>query len=234
MLLPCGCGQQPNVRTSPILLCLTLRPTWRQMFYSHSQFFWPIPTVQQFPIMCILRTGWSTLYRIPYTDWPVGGIIRGSFPGWGISDRLWIPLTLYPVVTGAVSRSRAARSLTLTIPSSDEVEVTWSYAYFLRITHKIPITVAARSKAWVCGRTPAEIMGSNPTGGMDVCCECCVLSGRGLCDELITRPEESYRLWCVVVCDLETSRMRRPWPALGRSATGRRRRRRRRNLIANA
>jgi hypothetical protein len=30
-----------------------------------------------------------------------------------------------------------------------------------------------------------------------------VLSGRGLCDELITRPEESYRLWCVVVCGLE-------------------------------
>jgi hypothetical protein len=29
------------------------------------------------------------------------------------------------------------------------------------------------------------------------------LSGRYLCDELITRPEESYRLWCVVVCDLE-------------------------------
>jgi hypothetical protein len=30
-----------------------------------------------------------------------------------------------------------------------------------------------------------------------------VLSGRGLCDELITRPEESYRLWRVVVCDHE-------------------------------
>jgi len=39
---------------------------------------------------------------------------------------------------------------------------------------------------------------------MDVCCECCVLSDRGLCDELIPCPEESYRLWCVVVCDLET------------------------------
>jgi len=52
-----------------------------------------------------------------------------------------------------------------------------------------------------------------------VCCVCCVLSGRGLCDELIARPEESSRLWCVVVCDLETSRMRRPWHALGRSAT---------------
>jgi len=55
---------------------------------------------------------------------------------------------------------------------------------------------------------------------MFVCCECCVLSGRGLCDELITSPEESYRLCCVVVCDQETSRMRRPWPALGCSATG--------------
>jgi len=33
-----------------------------------------------------------------------------------------------------------------------------------------------------------------------------VLSGRGLCDELITRPEESYRLCRVVVCDLETSK----------------------------
>jgi hypothetical protein len=34
---------------------------------------------------------------------------------------------------------------------------------------------------------------------------CSVLSGRGLCDELITRPEESYRLWRVDVCDQETS-----------------------------
>ena len=46
-----------------------------------------------------------------------------------------------------------------------------------------------------------------------------MLLGRGLCDELITRPEESYRLWCVVVCDLRSSKMRMPWSALGRSAT---------------
>jgi hypothetical protein len=58
---------------------------------------------------------------------------------------------------------------------------------------------------------------------MFVCCECCVLSGRGLSDELITRPEESYRLWCVVVCDLETLRMMRPWLAFGRSATAKER-----------
>ena len=66
-------------------------------------------------------------------------------------------------------------------------------------------SVATRSKVWACGLSPAEIVGSNPTGGIDVCFECCVLSGRGLCDELITCQEESYRLWCVVLCDLETS-----------------------------
>jgi hypothetical protein len=38
-----------------------------------------------------------------------------------------------------------------------------------------------------------------------------VLSGRGLCDELITRPEESYRLCCLVVCDLETSSTGAPY-----------------------
>ena len=38
-----------------------------------------------------------------------------------------------------------------------------------------------------------------------------MLSGRGLCDELITRPEKSYRLWCVVVRDLETSRIGAPY-----------------------
>jgi hypothetical protein len=50
---------------------------------------------------------------------------------------------------------------------------------------------------------------------MFVCCECCVLPGRGLCDELITRAEESYRLWRVVVCDQETSQTRRLKPATG-------------------
>ena len=42
-----------------------------------------------------------------------------------------------------------------------------------------------------------------------------MLSGRGLCYELTIRPEESFRPWCVVVCDLETSGMRRPWPTGG-------------------
>ena len=43
-----------------------------------------------------------------------------------------------------------------------------------------------------------------PGAWMFVSCERCVLSGTDLIDELITHPEESYRLWCVVMCDLET------------------------------
>jgi len=42
-----------------------------------------------------------------------------------------------------------------------------------------------------------------------------VLSGRGLCDKLITRLEQSYRLWSVVVCDQENSKTRRLIPATG-------------------
>jgi len=73
-------------------------------------------------------------------------------------------------------------------------------------THvELPVPVAARSKAYICPRSPVDIVGSNPTGNIDVCRGCFVLSGRGLWDELITRPVESYRLECVVVCDLETS-----------------------------
>ena len=50
------------------------------------------------------------------------------------------------------------------------------------------ILVARHSKAWVCGRVPAEVVGLNPS----VCSECYVLSDRNLCNELITCPEESY------------------------------------------
>ena len=42
-----------------------------------------------------------------------------------------------------------------------------------------------------------------------------MLSGRGLCDELITRPEESYRLWRVVMCDLDTSKEEAKSPLKG-------------------
>jgi len=35
---------------------------------------------------------------------------------------------------------------------------------------QVMVPVVARSKAWVCGRLLAEIVGSNPAGeGMDIC-----------------------------------------------------------------
>ena len=66
---------------------------------------------------------------------------------------------------------------------------------------------------WPCGlrrrSSAARLLRSwvriPPGAWMFVCCECCVLSGRGLCDVLIIRSEDSYRLWRVVVCDQETS-----------------------------
>jgi hypothetical protein len=58
---------------------------------------------------------------------------------------------------------------------------------------------------WPCGlrreSTAASLLGLwfriPPGTWMSVSCECFVLSGRGLCDELVPRPEESYRVWCV-------------------------------------
>ena len=39
----------------------------------------------------------------------------------------------------------------------------------MHILYYAPVPVAALSKACVCGRSPAEIIGSNPTGGIGVC-----------------------------------------------------------------
>jgi hypothetical protein len=90
----------------------------------------------------------------------------------------------------------------IVIPStfrSPTTPITW----FLRtIYYEWPIPVASLSKAWVCDRSFAGIAGSNPTGGHEctslVSVVCC-LSGRSLCVGLITRSEESYRVWCVWV-----------------------------------
>jgi hypothetical protein len=57
------------------------------------------------------------------------------------------------------------------------------------------------------GSAAARLLGLpfriSPGAWRFVSCDCRLLSGRGLWDEPITRPEEFYRLRCVVVCDLE-------------------------------
>ena len=60
--------------------------------------------------------------------------------------------------------------------------------------------MAARTKACVCGQSPAGIVGSNPAEGMDVCLFWLLyfFSGRSVCLGVITRLEESIR------CDRET------------------------------
>ena len=91
------------------------------------------------------------------------------------------------------------------------------------------ILVAVRCDVQLCGRLIAGTAGLSPAEGMDVCLVfvvCCV--GSGLCDGLITRSEESYRVCvcvcvcvCVglIVCNLETITLRLSWPMLGCCAT---------------
>ena len=128
--------------------------------------------------------------------------------------RLGLPSGLFPselptktLNTPPLSPIRATFPTHLILLDFYHPKYIWWVGNFIK-----PISVVTRSKAlrllrmWV--RIPLWAW-------VSVCCECCVLSGRGLCDELIIRPEESYRMWCVVVCDLETSWMRRPWPTGG-------------------
>jgi hypothetical protein len=76
-----------------------------------------------------------------------------------------------------------------------------------------PIAVAARSKAWVCGRSLTGIVGSNPAGScMSVCLlwVLCFVSALGW--SLIQRSPTAYG---VSECDNDASIMRRPWPTRG-------------------
>jgi len=69
--------------------------------------------------------------------------------------------------------------------------------------HDRPYSPRSQKRSFAAARLLRLWVRIPPETWMSLCCECCVLSGRGLCEELIIHPEESYRLWCVVVCDLE-------------------------------
>jgi len=73
-----------------------------------------------------------------------------------------------------------------------------------------------------CGFAHARLLGLwvwIPLGAwLFVSCQCCVLGGRGLSFGLITRPEESYRVWCVSVWSWSLDNEKR-WPTTDYCAT---------------
>jgi hypothetical protein len=81
------------------------------------------------------------------------------------------------------------------------------------------VLLADSASLAVFRRPIAGIAGSNPAELMDVLllCGMCYV-GSGLCDELITRSEESYRV-CVCLCVLETKTNRQPRRELDCCAT---------------
>jgi hypothetical protein len=124
-------------------------------------------------------------------------------PGWARhSDWMLCRKKIDP--SGNRRPDRQARSL-VTIQSMisrflSERETSIKYSSSKFVFELTP--AAAKSKAWICGRAIVGIVVSNPTGGMEICVLCVfVLSGRGLCDGPIPRPEESYLLWCMCECD---------------------------------
>jgi hypothetical protein len=60
-----------------------------------------------------------------------------------------------------------------------------------------------------------------PAAWMSVSCECCVLSGRGLCVGADHSPRGVLENYGVSECDREVSVMRRPWPTRDCCAMGR-------------
>ena len=125
---------------------------------------------------------------------------RARSAGWRPGYKLFLPISLccfplaIPILGGIAS---ALGNDLLNIRSGNVVPCRSQQPRGLRRRS----TASRPLRLWV--RIP-------PGAWMPVYCDCCVLSGRGLCDGLITRP-----LWHVVVCDQETSRMRRLKPATG-------------------
>jgi len=84
------------------------------------------------------------------------------------------------------------------------------------------VLLAARYKAWFCGRVPSKIAGSNRVGDMDVCAMsvvCCQVEVSGTSRSHAQRiPTDCGASLCAIY--VENTRMRRHRAALGRSDTG--------------
>jgi hypothetical protein len=122
-----------------------------------------------------------------------------------------------PPLQRTATKVRRRTALCFSLGSVSREFIWFPYENFFILFHNVGYTLC-RSQ-WLCGLrlrfAAARLLRSwvriPPGSWRSVCCECCVLSGRGLCEELITRPEKSYRLWCVLLYNLRTSWMRRSW-----------------------
>ena len=101
----------------------------------------------------------------------------GSFPV--VKSGRGVKLTPHPLLVPWSRKSRAIRLLPLwAVRPVQSLSACTRVHFIFTFTTVVPVPVVARSKAWVCGRSSVEIVGSNPIGGMDVFYECCVLSLR--------------------------------------------------------
>jgi hypothetical protein len=83
-------------------------------------------------------------------------------------------------------------------------KINWSGQRYYHI-----VSWPVRRSQWPCGLSRSSaaerLLGSwvriPPAAWVFVSCTVFVLTGRGLCEGPIPRPEESYRLWCVLECD---------------------------------
>jgi hypothetical protein len=135
--------------------------------------------------------------------------------------RAWRVITkcgLLLCVTSLIQCSHAAGWLT---PWKSCYVVTKSMD-FMEPECTLLVPVAMQSKAWVFGQAFTGIVGSNPTGGIDVChlwvFVCCQVQV-SLTDWSLAR--RSPNGCGVSECDLETSKRRWPRTSLGCCTTGR-------------
>jgi hypothetical protein len=126
------------------------------------------------------------------------------------------------VPTRSVTSNSGLNLRRLVSQRKEKADFLHSHNSYLKLNH---VSLQRDRSQWPCGLrrgcAAARLLGLRvripPKACLSVCCECCVLSGRGLCDELITRPEESYRVCgvskkCVIV---KSRTMRRPRPPRG-------------------
>jgi hypothetical protein len=158
------------------------------------------------PRCYVLRAGWRWRFM------PGRRIKR--FIGWRIKFAsihrlacLFTYLSLLYQKTTTAAAAAVVNCLTLTLQSCKQMisNIKFWFSAF-RTQENIAVMCCSRfqwSCCLECGPTAVRLLGLwvriLPGAWMSVSCECCVLSGTGLCVGLVTRAEESYRVWCVWV-----------------------------------